>query len=727
MRLPFTLHPRPGTRRIRTPTVLQMEAVECGAASLAIILAHYGRRVPLEVLRIACDVSRDGTKASNILRAAREYGMVAKGLRKSPEGLRALRLPVIIHWNFNHFVVLEGFRKDHAFINDPALGRYRVTADEFDQAFTGVVLAVQPGPGFAKGTETRGIVASLVPRVRNARTALLFVVMAGLGLVVPGLVIPTFTTVFIDQYLVRHLRDWVLPLLLLMGLVMLAGAGCTWLQQRYLLRLATKLSVSTSSGFLWHILHLPIEFFHHRSPGEIGSRVAINDRVASLISGELATTLLSVVTMVFFLGLMVLYDAVLAGVSVLIAALNVAALILVSRKRVDGNQRLLQDQGKLIGATMGGLRMMESLKACAAESDFFRKWSGQFVKTINARQYLGAYTAGLATVPGLLQGLNTVLVLTIGGLRVMEGRLTIGMLIAFQYLVANFLGPVEQLVRVGGLLQQTRGDLNRLDDVLRYGKAPALANGSRGAAVNGGAKLRGAMELRRVTFGYSRLAPPVLQDLSLRLSPGAWVALVGRSGCGKSTIARLVVGLYEPWDGEVLFDGVPRRDVPQPVFSASVAAVDQEIMLFDDTIEANLALWDESIPREALVRAAADAAIDDLIRTRQAGYAAMVREGGHNLSGGQRQRVEIARALAIDPSVLVLDEATSALDPGTERRVMDNLRRRGCSCLIVAHRLSTIRDCDEIIVLERGRVVERGTHTDLLRAGGCYAELISAA
>ena len=432
--------------------------------------------------------------------------------------------------------------------------------------------------------------------------------------------------------------------------------------------------------------------------------------------------------MVFFFGMMLLYDRVLTLVSVLMAGLNVVALIVVSRKRVDGNRRLLQDQGKLMGATMSGLRMIESLKASAAESDFFGKWSGQFVKTVNARQELGTYTGALDAVPGLLQALNVTLILTVGGLRVMDGRLTIGMLIAFQYLMGNFLAPVNQLVNVGSLLQQTEGDVNRLDDVLQYRQAPYLGNGGEPPpAVEEGVKLRGALELQHVTFGYSRLAPPLLEDFSLTLAPGAWVALVGRSGCGKSTIARLVAGLYDPWEGQVLFDGRPRQDIPRSVLSASLAVVDQNIMLFNDTIEANLALWDDTVPRDVIARAASDAAIDDFIATRQGAYASLVSEGGQNISGGQRQRLEIARALAVNPSLVLLDEATSALDATTEQRVMHNLRRRGCSCLLVAHRLSTIRDCDEIIVLDRGRVVQRGTHTQLLDQPGAYKELIAAA
>lgn len=716
-----------GPTRVRTPTVLQMEAVECGAASLRIVLGHFGRWVPLEELRVACDVSRDGTKASNIVRAAREYGMQAKGFRKDPTTIKRLRLPLIIHWNFNHFLVLEGFKKDRAYLSDPAHGRYTVTMDEFDQAFTGVALAIEPGENFQKTKESHSIIGSLLPRIRSSRAALSFIFLASLGLVVPGLVVPTFNTVFIDQYLVRRMSDWVVPLLLVMGLIMLMNAALTWLQQRYLLRLETKLAVGMSSGFLKHILRLPIEFFSHRSPGEIGSRVAINDRVANMIAGQVATTLLSVVTMVFYLALMLLYDVGLTLVCVLMAALNVAALLLVARKRVDGNRRLLQDHGKLLGVTMNGLRMIETIKASAAEGAYFTKWSGQFVKVINAQQELGSYTRMLNTVPPLLQSFATLAVLALGSLRVMDGEFTIGMLIAFQFLMGGFLSPVNRLVGVAGMLQEAEGDMNRLDDVLRHRQAPYLTNGTTSShPASERAKLRGSLEVSGLKFGYSKLAPPLFDGFSMTLDPGSWVALVGTSGCGKSTLARLIGGLYEPWDGQILFDGRERTEFPRAIISNSVSVVDQDIMLYNDSILANLSLWDRSIPRKQILQAAHDACAHEFIKTRPGEYDGTLSEGGKNMSGGQRQRLEIARALASNPSFLILDEATSALDPTTEKRVMENIRRRGCSCLVVAHRLSTIRDCDEIIALERGTVVERGTHDQLIEAGGFYAGLIAA-
>jgi len=713
-------------RRVRTPTVLQMEAVECGAAALAIILAYFGRVVPLEKLRVACDVNRNGVKASNMVRAASMFGLKCKGFRKTPETIRALPLPLIIHWNFDHFLVLEGFGRNRVYLNDPARGRYSVLPLEFDEAFTGVVLAFEKTREFESGSEKEGLIPALARRMAGSKRALLFVLMASLGLVVPGLAIPTFTTVFVDRYLVQRLSDQVMPLFLLMGLVMMLNVGFTWLQQRYLLRLQTKLAVSTSSAFLWHVLHLPVEFFTQRMGGEVASRVGINDRVANLISGTLATTLLGVITAAFYLSLMVLYDPVLTLVALATAVLNIFLLRVVSGHRVDANRRLLQDQGKLAGTTQSGLQMIETLKAAGAESDFYQRWAGFFGRALSSRQELGLKTRALNTAPTLLAALNTTAILSVGALRVMDGAMTIGMLVAFQFLVGSFLAPVRQLVGFGSELQTAEGDLNRLDDVLRHEKAPGLDHTTRsdGPAWAGPPKLRGALELRSITFGYSRQGDPLIENFSMRLEPGSWVALAGRSGCGKSTLARIVSGLHEPWSGEVLLDGVPRSQIPRNVLSDSISLVDQDVVLFSDTVRANLTLWDETVPASDLERAASDARVHELIMSRQGGYSGAIAERGNDLSGGQRQRLELARALASSPSILLLDEATSALDATTEREVMDALRRRGCACLVIAHRLSTIRDCDEIIVLDQGCVVERGTHETLMAGSGHYRQLI---
>jgi NHLM bacteriocin system ABC transporter peptidase/ATP-binding protein len=714
--------------RVRTPTVLQMEAVECGAAALAIVLAHYGRWVPLEELRVACGVSRDGSKASNMVKAARTYGLDAKGFKREPQSLRAVRPPMILHWNFNHFVVLEGIRKGRVHLNDPGTGPRTVSEEELDQAFTGVVLTFQPGPDFAKRGEPPRLVPALKSRLAGTRAALVFVLLAGLALAIPGLVVPVFSKVFLDSVLLEGRHEWLPPLLLAMGCAAVLLGALTWLQQSYLLRLETRMAVGGSSRFLWHVLRLPAEFFTQRFAGDISSRVAINDRVAQLLSRDLATNALGVLMIAFFAVLLFQYDAVLTLVGIAVVSLNVAALKYVSRRRVDGNRRLVQDQGKLLGTAIGGLQTIETLKATGGESDLFARWAGYQAKVVNGRQELERYTQMLDAVPALLSALNSALILGIGGVRVMNGGLSVGGLVAYQLLMAAFIAPVTRLVSLGGRLQMVEGDMNRLDDVLRYRVDPGAAGGlddempAEGTPV----KLAGRLELRNVSFGYSRLDPPLIAGLTLMLKPGSRVALVGGSGSGKSTLARLVTGLYQPWEGEILFDGRPRAAIPPAVLAGSLATVDQNVFLFEGTVRENLTLWDSTVPLPEVVAAAKDACIHEDVAARPGGYDSPVEEGGANWSGGQRQRLEIARALVGRPSILVLDEATSALDPTTESRIDESLRRRGCTCLLIAHRLSTIRDADEILVLDRGKVVQRGTHDELRAVEGPYSRLISS-
>jgi len=712
------------TRRVRTPTILQMEAVECGAAALGIILAHHGRWIPLEELRIECGVSRDGSKASHMVKAARRFGLKAAGYTCEPDELRTMPLPMIVFWNFNHFVVVEGFGKGKVHLNDPAQGPRVVSDQEFDESFTGVVLVFEKTPAFERGGHKPDLFHALVRRLRGSEGALLYAVLAGLGLVVPGLVIPTFTRIFVDDVLIGGLNGWLKPLLVGMAVAAVLRSVLTWLQGACLLRLETKVSVSSSSRFLSHVLRLPLVFFYQRFAGEIGSRVRLNDTVAQLVAGEFAATIISIITVVFYAAVMLAYDVVLTLLAIAFAVANLVALRYVSRKRVDENQKLLRARGQLIGASMGGLQMIEDLKATGAESDFFANWAGRYANMINAEQRLGVYNAFLLAVPLLLDGFGVAALLAIGGYRVIEGHMSLGMLVAFQSLAASFAAPMSQLVGLGSSLQEVRGDMARLDDVLRYETDPHAVDTLGETAPAATVRLAGHLELRDVTFGYSRFEPPLIEGLNLVLRPGERVALVGGSGSGKSTIARLVAGFFEPWEGAILFDGQPRHDVPRRVLNDSLAFVDQEIFLFAGTIRDNLTLWDTTAAEEKLLQAARDACIHDDVAVRRDGYDGETEEAGANFSGGQRQRLEIARALVNEPTILVLDEATSALDAGTEKRIDDHLRRRGCTCLIVAHRLSTIRDCDEIVVLERGKVVQRGTHESLKDVEGPYARLV---
>lgn len=714
------------TRRVKTPTVLQMEAVECGAAALAIVLGYHGKFVSLEELRAACGVSRDGTKASNILKAGRKYGLKAKGFSKELDGLASLRLPVVVFWNFNHFVVVEGFSPGRVYLNDPAVGPRVVSEAEFEESFTGVVLVFEPGPDFQPGGAKPSLWGALRRRLKGSEIGLLYVVLASLALAVVGLIVPLFAKVFVDYILIANFSDWIWPLLIGMTLTAALRAATTWLQRHYLLRLSTKLAITSSYQFFRHLLRLPVEFFTQRYAGEVGSRMEINERVAGLLSGELAVNLINLLMVVLYLALMLCFDVPLTLVVLFIAALNFLALKYISRRRKDINVRLLQERGKMIGTSMAGLQAIESLKATGAESDFFSRWSGHLAKVMAAGQQMEVYSRGLSVVPFFLSAMATVAILGIGAGRVMDGYMTIGTLVAFQALMAGFMQPVNQLVLLGGALQEIEGGLARLDDVLRYEIDPNLRkeNGRLFASEDAIPKLSGHLELRNIRYGYSRLDRPLIDRFNLTMRPGARIALVGPSASGKTTLAKIISGIYQPWSGEILFDGQPLGQIPRQVITSSLAMVDQDFFLYEGTVREVLTMWDTTIPDEDIIRAAKDACIHEDIAARAGGYDSKVEEEGRNFSSGQRQRLEIARALVGNPAILVLDEATSSLDPLTERQIDENLRRRGCSCVIVAHRLSTIRDCDEIIVLDRGAIVQRGVHDKLQAARGLYRRLI---
>ena len=728
-------------RRVKTPTLLQMEAVECGAAALGIILGYYRRIVPLPELRQECGVSRDGSKAANILKAARAYGLQAKGFKKEIEQLQDLRPPYIVFWNFNHFLVVEGIRKRRVYLNDPGTGPRTVSRQEFDEGYTGVVLVMEPGPEFVKGGRKPSLILALWERLRGAAGALAYCVLAGFLLTIPGLVVPVFSQVFVDEILVQGRQHWLRPLIIGMVITAILQGLLTLLRLRYLRRLKIKLSVGMSSRFLWHILRLPVGFYAQRFAGEISNRTSLNDQVADVLSGRLATTVIDAVMVVIYALVMIQYDPVLTAIVVSFAAINIFTLQWVSRQRIDTNQRLIQEYGKAAGASISALQSIETLKASGLESDFFSRWSGYYTKAINSQQELGLTNQIFSVLPTLLSALSSLVLLVIGGLRVMDGHLSIGMLVAFQGLMQSFLLPVNNLISFASTLQELEGNLIRLDDVLRNQTDPQIEgrsqeSGGRMSGVRKGespsswllapdtCRLQGYVELRNITFGYSRVDPPLIENFNLKVLPGQRVALVGGSGSGKSTIAKLVSGLYDRWSGEICFDGKPRDQIPRQVLTNSVAMVEQDILLFGGTVRENLTLWDATVPEKNLVRACQDAAIHDVILSMSGGYDAELIEGASNLSGGQRQRLEIARALVNNPSVLIMDEATSALDAETERIIDENLRRRGCTCLIVAHRLSTIRDCDEIIVLDCGKVVQRGTHQALWQVEGVYSRLI---
>ena len=720
---PAARAPLPETKIARTPTVLQLESVECGAAALSMVLAHHGRWVPLEQMRVDCGVSRDGSKAGGLLRAARMHGMVARGFKKEPNAIAQLPLPCIVFWNFNHFVVLEGFRDGRALLNDPARGRRAVDAAEFDQAFTGVVLTFETGPEFKRGGHPPSVMRSLRQYLDGFRVSIGVVLLIGLALVIPGLVMPWLLGRFVDEVLVAHMDGVAAPLLTGLVVAAIARAVLVGVQARVLMDTFGRAVRASSRRFFSHALRLPMTFYSQRSAGEIAARVDLNERVAETISADLAHLALDCLTASFFLVLMVRLEPRLAVVVVGCLALELFAWRGLARRTAEASQELSVQAGKLAGMATGGLANIESVKAGGQETALFLKWIGLQVQYVNASIRAQRYLLTLGQAPAILGLVAQLAVLGLGAVMIMQETFSVGDLVAFQVLLAGFAAPVHALFAHTQKLQTLRGDLARLDDVLHH-QAEEDVDVHAVASALPAAPIAGHVEFRNVTFGYNRGEAPLIEDFSLTIKAGGRVALVGASGSGKSTVAKLAAGLCKPWSGEVLFDGQQRGVYERSHLADAVAYVDQDVTLFEGSVRDNLTLW-QPAPEEVLRSALRDAAIESDILIRPGGIDAPLQEGARNLSGGQRQRLEIARALVRNPRVLILDEATSALDPTSEAQVEQRLRSRNLTCLVVAHRLSTVRDADEIIVLDGGRVAERGTYAELKAQGGRFAELVA--
>ncbi|MFF3098180.1 NHLP family bacteriocin export ABC transporter peptidase/permease/ATPase subunit [Streptomyces cyaneofuscatus] len=713
-------------KSVRTPTVLQMEAVECGAAALAMVLAHHGRHVPLEELRIACGVSRDGSRASNVLKAARSYGLRATGMQMESAALAGVRAPAILFWEFNHYVVYDGpgrrLGRRGVYVNDPDKGRRFVPDEDFDTSFTGVVLVLEPTGDFRRGGRKPGVLRAVPDRLRSTRPTLLAALLASLLLVAVGAAVPALSRTYIDVFLIGNQTALLGPLFGSMAAMVALTAVLTGLQQANLLRGRIISSTLGSARFLRHLLRLPVTFFAQRSPADLVQRLQSNDTVAETLARDLAAAGVDGVVVILYALLMWTYDPQLTVVGVLIALLNIVAMRVVIRLRAAHTQKLRADTARLTNTSYTGLQLIETMKATGGEDGYFRRWAGQHATTLEEQQRLGVPTALLSVVAPTLATLNSALILWIGGLRAVEGYLSIGLLVAFQALVARFSAPITRLNGVAGRIQDFAADVVRLRDVESFPVDPLY---SRDEPEPGIRRLTGHVTLEDITFGYSPLDKPLLTGFSLTVGPGRQIALVGGSGSGKSTVSRLISGLYTPWEGTIRIDGQRLEDIPRGALAASVSFVDQDIFLFEGTVRDNVALWDPSITDEAVITALRDAELyEDVIARRPEGIHGRVEQDGRNFSGGQRQRLEIARALVRRPSVLVLDEVTSALDARTEQTVIANLRRRGCACVVIAHRLSTVRDSDEIVVLDHGTVVERGRHEALVAAGGPYAELV---
>ena len=710
-------------RVAKVPVILQLEALECGAASLAMVLAYYDKWIPLEQVRRDCGVSRDGSNAKNLLYAARSYGLQAKGYRMEPQSLKESgKFPCIIHWNFNHFVVLDGFKRDRAVLNDPARGQVQVSMEEFDQAFTGVCILLEPGEGFVADGRPKSMLGFVRKRLAGAKDALIFTILVSLITALIGVINPAFSRAFVDRLLTGLNPGWVTPFFVLLTAFALIQIVLSALQAIYSLKLQGKLAIKANAEFMWHVLRMPVEFFSQRMAGDIAGRKATNQSIASTLINTLAPTVLNTAMMVVYLVVILRYSVPLTLIGVSGMTINILVNRFISNRRINISRVQMRDEAKLASTTVAGIEMIETIKASGAENGFFAKWAGyqasantQNVRSMKLNAYYGL-------IPQAVSALVNMSILALGLFLILRGEFTVGMLFAFQTMLASFMNPVMELANAGPTIREMRTNMERIDDVMEY-PADVEYPAERPEDVSYD-KLSGRLEMRNVTFGYSRLAPPLIENFSMTLEVGQKVAFVGSSGCGKSTLSKLISGLYKPWSGEILFDGKPISEIDRNVFTGSLAVVDQDITLFEDSIANNIKMWDTSIEDYEMILASRDASLHEDIMQRDGGYSHKMLEGGRDFSGGQRQRMEIARVLAQDPTILIMDEATSALDAQTEYEVVKAIKDRGISCVVIAHRLSTIRDCDEIIVLDHGKIVERGTHAALMANHGKYEELI---
>lgn len=709
---------------VRVPVVMQLEALECGAASLTMVMHYYHKWIPLEQARVDCGVSRDGANARNILLAARSYGMKASAWKVEIEDLQKEGpFPSIIHWGFNHFVVLCGFSRGKAVLNDPARGRVAVSMEEFDREYTGVCLTFEPGESFVPSGRRKTVFDYAKERLKGAGTAVVFLVLTTTISSLMGLMSPLFGKVFLDRMLTGRNPDWLLPFIGAMSAFAVVNLVVLWIASFYSLRIQGKMESVGSSSYLWKVLRLPMQFFGQRLSADIADRQSTNATIAGTLVNTFAPLAINTIMMVVYLFAMLSFSAPLTAIGVFSVALNLLMSTYVTAKRVNITRVQMRDSAKLSSTTASGIRMIETIKSSGAERGFFGRWAG-FQASVNTQELkYSRLNIFFGAVPAAVSAVCNLTVTGLGVYLVIRGSFSIGMIMTFQGFLSSFMSPANDIISAGQSYQEMITDMERVDDVMSYPSDPHLEVREKAGEYE---KLSGAVEMKDVTFGYSRLGKPLIENFSMSVKPGQKIAFVGRSGCGKSTLARLLSGLYQPWSGSITFDGVPIDEIDRNVFTGSVSVIDQNVTLFEDTVAENIKMWDGSIEDFEMIMAARDAGIHEDIVVRQDGYLHKMIENGRDFSGGQRQRIEIARALSQDPTICILDEATSALDAKTEYEVVRSISERGITCIVIAHRLSTIRDCDEIIVLDQGRVVERGTHDELYAKGGAYAMLVAS-
>ena len=705
----------------KVPVIMQLEELECGAACLCMVLGYYHKWIPIEEVRNTCGVSRDGVSAGNILRAARFYGLNASGYRCPVSTLmKNVTFPCIAFVHGCHFIVVCGVKNGMIYVNDPAKGNDKYTEKEFDEIFNNILIQFSPSESFQPSGKPKSMLSYVKKRLKGTTVAIVFACLTGIITSMIGVISPAFSRVFLDYLLPGENPQWVWPFLILLAIFDFVQIIMTGLQSVYSLRINGKMAVIGNSTFMWKIFKMPIQFFSQRRAGDIQQRQASNATIASTLIETFAPLFLNLLMMLFYLGVMLKYSWILTMIGLFSMSVNILLSQYIAKKRINITRVSMKESANLASTTIIGIDMIESLKSTGAENGFFTKWAG-IQANANAQQVQYAKTdVYLSMIPQFITTVTNYLILLSGAWLIMSGEFTIGKLMAFQGFLGSFMSPAITLVDTGRTLQEMRTNMERIDDVMEYPDENIFSEKTDSIYQ----PLSGKIEMKDVVFGYNILSKPLIENFHLSIEPGQSIAIVGDSGCGKSTISKLLSGIYEPWSGKILFDGKPLKEIYKGVFRSSVAVVDQDITLFEGTIADNIRMWDLNVDDMAIIQASKDAQFHDDVMKRPHGYKGKLQEDGRDLSGGQRQKLEIARALASNPSILIMDEATSALDAKNEYEVLQAVKKRNITCIMIAHRLSTIRSCDKICVMESGKIQGIGTHEELMKNNALYQNLV---